>query len=298
MSIIEYKDDRTADGGPGSIPFVGWSLAAHEFRAKAAEFAPSGSVRPLFIGDPGVGKETMAQAWLAVGPQDGDRALKFVDLDKRSFLPRRRYLGVTTYRPLDGRLVAVLGRGVREELPASPEMGRTLVDAFWHYFDLALFMPPIRSDRQIDVLAFLDFWHQARSARARLRYRRIAGPLLHRMIFEDQFPNNLDGIYAHLRMLGNADRMILGQADEGSSILDVETLRDGPGSRSSESNLTAPAAADEEPAGWDPEGVAFESLPDIAVRMYLWWLPTRIARTNGPRWRRRPMRTIIPGPDR
>ena len=270
MDNRPYPEVEATDSVSGHVPFVGWSRAAHEFRQKAAEFAPSGSVRPIFLGDPGVGKETMARAWLSLGHPAGDQALKFVDLDKRSFLPPGRYLGVTTYRPREGQLVAHLGRGMREQLPASPEAGETLVDAFWHYFDLALFMPPVGADRRIDVLAFLDYWHRARAQRARLRYRRIAAPLLHRLVFGGDLANNFDGLYAHLRMLGNADRLRRGGAAGDAEVQEFETLMDAPLPGRGAAGPSATARTDEAVVWSDEEGIPFEALPDLAVRMYLW----------------------------
>jgi DNA-binding NtrC family response regulator len=62
MTKTDSQTERPAALEPGNVPFLGWSRAALEFRVKAAALAPQG-FRPLIIGDPGVGKRTMARAW-------------------------------------------------------------------------------------------------------------------------------------------------------------------------------------------------------------------------------------------
>ena len=61
MDTRSSRSDRPSTFEPGDVPFLGWSRVAHEFRVKAAEMAPRGILRPLIIGDPGVGKRTMAK---------------------------------------------------------------------------------------------------------------------------------------------------------------------------------------------------------------------------------------------
>ena len=63
METRSSRSDRPSTLKPGDVPFLGWSRVAHEFRIKAAVMAPQG-FRPLIIGDPGVGKRTMAKSWL------------------------------------------------------------------------------------------------------------------------------------------------------------------------------------------------------------------------------------------
>ena len=269
MSTASPQIARSDTPGTYDIPFIGWSNAAQEFRTEVFQFALSGSVRPLIIGDPGVGKKTMAKAWLALSPHDEERALTFVDLNRRSFLPPGRYIGVTTYRPSSARYVAVMGKGIQEQLPEGSGPVSRLLEAFWYYFDFAMYMPPLRAGREIDVLAFLEYWHRARAARAGLRYHNVSASLLHRMIFGD-WPDNLDGIYIYLRMLGHADRIEHAGTIKPAGTLEIETLREAPRQGTiamTESSEDVPGC---EPEMSEDEDIPFQALRDIAVRMYLW----------------------------
>ena len=287
MATASSWSDEPSTIEAGVVPFVGWSSAALEFRIKTAEFAPAGTVRPLFIGDPGVGKKTMARAWMAACSHDN--GLEFVDLDYRSRLTPGRYIGVTTYHPTEGQYVQVLGREVRERISRE---GRVpgIVDFFWDYFDLALYMPPLRAGREIDVLAFLEYWHRCRARRAGLRYLNIADSLLQQMIF-GTWPNNLDSIYVRLRMLCNADRLKHAGKGNRAEVVEIETLCDDQATGRITEAAAGNISDDRGAHGRNDEGISFDSLRDLAVRMYLWccqqdpYEPSSLARMPLDRFR-------------
>ena len=155
-----------------------------------------------------------------------------------------------------------------------------LLEFVWDYFDFAMYMPPLREGREIDVLAFLDYWHRARAARACLHYRKISASLLHRMLFKG-WPNNLDGVYAHLRMLGHADRSEHAEAGKRANILEIETLREGSGHGAIATTGSSEDDPECKPKPED-EDLLFQALPDIAVRMYLWSCCQETIKVNMP----------------
>ena len=113
----DSQTERPAGLEPGDVPFLGWSRAAHEFRVKAAAPAPQG-FRPLIIGDPGVGKRTMARAWRRVARR-GKGEWPIIDLDTwREELPDR-CIAVTTKRPPPDRPCFLLESGTWGEHPSA-----------------------------------------------------------------------------------------------------------------------------------------------------------------------------------
>ncbi len=266
MGTVSTKPDKSSTIEADDVPFVGWSSAAQEFRIKASEFAPAGTMRPLFIGDPGVGKKTMVRAWMAACSRESGWA--FINLDYGSRLKPGRYIGVTTYYPTEGQYVQVLGREVRESISREGHRGGH-IDFIWDFFDLVLYMPPLRAGREIDVLAFLEYWHRCRARRAGLRYLNIADSLLQQMIF-DTWPNNLDSIYVRLRMLCNADRLKHAGKGNRAEVVEIETLCNDQATRRITKAAAGNISDDRGAHGRNDEGISFDSLRDLAVRMYLW----------------------------
>ena len=162
MDTRSSPSDRPSTFEPGGVPFVGWSRVAHEFRVKAAEMAPGGFLRPLIIGDPGVGKKTMARAWLRVAGR-GEGEWPIVDLDTwRDVLPDR-CIAVTTKRPPSNRPCFLLESGAWGYAPQRPTGEPTLPADLMQRFAITLYVPPLYGHREIDILAFLDYWNKVRS---------------------------------------------------------------------------------------------------------------------------------------
>ena len=257
---------------PDVVPFIGWSKAAEEFRTRAAELAPGGAVRPLIIGDPGIGKRTMARAWQFVAGSTARMCIE--DLEERSLTLPKRCIGVSVCRPPRGRYCFLLGSGVGGDAPEPGPGAIRLDDETMQWFELSMYMPPVHPDRPIDVLAFLDYWDRARCPRVGIRYSGIESALLHRMLFGTGWPANLDSIYRLLRILNHLNRPSPPEdlEDEAESsdgeelegpvrlpiVLDVLRDRRDAGSDSSPATSTADQA------------IPFAILPDVAVRIYLW----------------------------
>ena len=207
MDTRSSRSDRPSTFEPGGVPFVGWSRVAYEFRVKAAEMAPGGFLRPLIIGDPGVGKKTMARAWLRVAGQ-GEGEWPIVDLDTwRDAMPDR-CIAVTTRRPPSSRPCFLLESGTWGDLrPERPPDEPTLPADLMQRFAITLYVPPLYGHREIDILAFLGLLERRFEARILygIRYRKIDAALVHRMLFEDDWPANLEGISRVLRRIRHFD---------------------------------------------------------------------------------------------
>ena len=109
MDTRSSRSDRPSTFEPGDVPFLGWSRVAHEFRLKAAEMAPGGFFSPLIVGDPGVGKRTMAYVWRRVAGQSQEER-PIIDLDTwGDVLPDRCI--ATTKRPPSDRPCFLLEKG-------------------------------------------------------------------------------------------------------------------------------------------------------------------------------------------
>ena len=288
MDPNSRSGDRPKSLTPQEIPFVGWSRAACEYRQQAARFAPSGSVRPLIIGEPGVGRKTMARAWQVATGRGAESRIE--DLDWRSVGLPTCFIGVTTFRPPKGRYCVLLGRGARGEVPGpgpgSDTDGLRLEDEIMQLFGLPLFMPPISSGREIDVLAFLDYWNRARSPYVGIRYRKISLALLRRLALMGPWPANLEGVYRHLRMLNHLNRPAASDGDALATMLELEILRERDGSAELHHQSTEPAVGrtGEGPAkpGSEEGEILFDELPDLAVRIFLWCCQHEPPEEGGP----------------
>jgi hypothetical protein len=272
MGTVSTRPDKSSTIEASKVPFLGWSTAAQEFRIKAAEFAPAGIMRPLIIGDPGVGKKTMARAWQYV--IDPGVRMPIEVLEELSVKVPERFIGLTVCRPCRGRSCFLLGSGRRGDVP-EPQPGKIrLDDAMMQRFELPLYMPPIHPHRPVDVLAFLDYWNRARSPRVGIRYQAIEASLLRRMLFGGDWPGNFESIYGQLRILNHLNRPSSGDLpenrdeDPGEEDKDAEippvvldVLHDRSAHASASSSATSVA----------DRAIPFGMLPDLAVRIYLWY---------------------------
>ncbi|MFO0892839.1 MAG: hypothetical protein U0790_27320 [Isosphaeraceae bacterium] len=260
------------------VPFLGWSRAAHEFRRLAARLAPTGSFRPLIIGESGVGKRTMACVWRRVSGQSPEER-PIIDLDTWGDAVPFECIAVTARRPPPGRDCWRLDEGAWGEAGGRGDLPAELMQRF----SIPIYMPPLHGCRQIDALAYLDFCTRARFPRHRIEYRRIAADLIEGILFGSDWPANLAGLARSLRNLSYADGGRLSPADHrGGSDPPGDTLRDrwpelrwfgSRGVGSDNSGLVAWACGGEE--------VAAESVPDVAVRLYTRLAQSRVAEHSG-----------------
>ena len=262
---------------PGDVPFLGWSRAALEFRHLAAELAPGGFFRPLIVGDPGVGKRTMAYVWRRVsGKSPEERPI--IDLDTWGDAVPHDCIAITARRPPPGRPCFRLDTGTWGETGGAGTLPADLMQRF----AITMHMPPLHGQRAIDALAYLDFCTKARFPSHRLYYRRIAADLIHSILFENDWPANLAGLARSLRNLSYADQ----SEDQLRPLCDI--LRDrrpelgwfdrpgvGPGPHEGDGGTPRPAelvawacGGDDIPAGW---------VPDVAVRLYTRLVQVRLA---------------------
>lgn len=245
MHVDRAESPAPATFGPEDVPFVGWSRTAYHFRKKAAAFAKGATV--LLVGEAGSGRRTMARAWQAVAGAGVD--LPVIHLDRHEGELPGRCVGYTERRPGKDCRCFLLHEGCDG---AAPSGGAAPLPAgLSGRFDLLLYVPPIRGHREIDVLAFLDFWWRIRPPAPGPRYRRIEVALIRRLLFGTDWPANFAGLTRHLDTLTRLDHV------EGEA---VRTLRDRPGF-----------------AGFDPvesppgevEEIAARRVPDLAVALFL-----------------------------
>jgi len=272
METRSSRSDRPSTLKPGDVPFLGWSRVAHEFRIKAAVMAPQG-FRPLIIGDPGVGKRTMAKSWLQASGR-GKEEWPIIDLDTwREELPDR-CIAVTTKRPPSDRPCFLLESGAWGYAPQRPAGQPTLSADLMQRFAITLYVPPLHGHREIDILAFLDYWIWDPSNSSRVRYKAIDAALVLRMLFDNDWPANLEGVSRALR---HSSRLIF-HAEGGwhagrQAKYEVDCLRD----RWAEQGWIAPPTSlQANPTAawpvewlWGEPDIPVGAMADFAARLYL-----------------------------
>jgi hypothetical protein len=272
MDTRSSQSDRPSTLESGDVPFVGWSRVAHEFRVKAAEMAPGGFLRPLIIGDPGVGKKTMARAWLRVAGR-GEEEWPIVDLDTwRDAMPDR-CIAVTTRRPPSSRPCFLLESGTWGNAPQRPPDEPTLPADLMQRFAITLYVPPLYGHREIDILAFLDYWTKVQIQDYGIRYWKIDAALVHRMLFEDDWPANLEGISRALRRIRHSDFHNHNiECNIVNNIREINVLKD----RMAHLGWFAPPNAETRQPGarpvkwlWGKGDIPVGAMADLAVRLYL-----------------------------
>ena len=267
MDKISSQAQHPISLQPGDVPFVGWSRAAHEFRVKAAELAPTG-VLPLLIGDPGVGKRCMARAWRHVAGFGAETPI--IDLDQAAVELPPKCIGYTTRRPGRHRACFRLDEGFTLSVPRGREGQPTLPGELMRHFAIALYMPPIHRHREIDLLAHLDYCNKVRFPRSGFRYRGISVPLINRLFFDNDWPSNLRGLSRFLENVSDLDRREAKVNRPRAGILNLDTLRDRPEIRM----FDPPSRRDPEArvVDWicDAEDVPIRLIPDLAVRIFHW----------------------------
>jgi hypothetical protein len=183
-----------------TVPFIGWSLAAQEFRRIVQKHAKK-PVSVLIVGEHGVGKRTMAAVWRHVSGRN-KKELPLVDLDAPPSTLPSPCIAVSTRPPASGREIPVgraAPRGTREALLLHLDTGRIapvppeecgsscLPDGQASQFKPRLYMPPLRR-RQLDILAVLHFFG-LRVLRPRIKA--VSSALIHRLLLDSSWPGNV-----------------------------------------------------------------------------------------------------------
>ena len=121
------------------------------------------------------------------------------DLDTwREELPDR-CIAVTTKRPPPNRPCFLLESGTWGYAPQRPPGEPTLPADLMQRFAITLYVPPLHGHREIDILAFLDYWTRVPSNSSRVQYRAMDAALVLHMLFDNDWPANLEGISRALR---------------------------------------------------------------------------------------------------
>lgn len=241
--------------GPADVPFIGWSRTSHNFRTLAARLAPGGNIAPLFVGEPGVGKRTMARVWQHLA--GGEVAFPIVDLDRNPGDLPGRWIGHSSRLPGRGTRCYLLGSGCPGGMPDSGTAGPVLPAHLMGRFDVVIHVPPIRGHREVDVLAYLDLCARVRFPAAGYPFQRIEMGLLRRMLLGRDWPGNFSelGRFVESTARNNASAIRLGAADEGPPM-----LADIPALSHSLPATSGPGEVDE---------VDLHSMKDFAVAAYL-----------------------------
>ena len=137
-----------------------------------------------------------------------------------------------------------------------------------------LYVPPLHGHREIDILAFLDYWTRDPSNSSRVRYKAIDAALVLQMLFDNDWPANLEGVSRALR---HSSRLIF-HAEGGwhagrQAKYEVDCLRD----RWAEQGWIAPPTSlQANPTAawpvkwlWGEADIPVGAMADFAVRLYL-----------------------------
>ena len=104
-------------------------------------------------------------------------------------------------------------------------------------FAIPLYVPPLHGQREIDIPAFLDSWTRVPRNSSRVRFRAIDATLVLQMLFDNDWPANLEGVSRALR---HSSRLIFhaecGRHAGRRTEYEIECLRD----RWAELGWTAP----------------------------------------------------------
>jgi hypothetical protein len=196
-----------------TVPFIGWSLAAQEFRRIAEEQAKK-PVSVLLLGERGVGKHTMARVWQHVAGAT-EKELPLVELDSPLASLPPRCIGIST-RPTSSRRKWRagevepwhLGKDKKAPIPATERKGKgkPLPDDLVAPFMVRLYMPPL-AQRQIDILALLYFFCSTFQNGGCLQL--VSSTLIHRLMLDVSWRGNARQLIAYLRSRASTGKKYL-----------------------------------------------------------------------------------------
>ena len=141
-------------------------------------------------------------------------------------------------------------------------------------FAITLYVPPLHGHREIDILAFLDSWTRVPSNSRRVRFRAIDAALVLHMLFDNDWPANLEGVSRALR---HFSRLIFHEERSGQAgrraEYEVDCLRD----RWAELGWIAPPTPRQaSPTAawpvtwlWGKADIPVGAMADFAVTLYL-----------------------------
>ncbi len=195
---------------PQRLPLIGWSTSVHRFR----ELAESGELGDsvLIVGEPGVGKRTLAEAYKFYFRSRYKESLPIVPLDPRTVDVPDRCIAITTHPPAYGRATAGgrrsarvgeagarhLDTGKRQPVPDEECESEPLSDAVVARFTQRWYLPPLRR-RLIDVLALLHFYGSRVFPQEGPSVRAVDSDLIHQLLLDRSWVGNADGLLGYLR---------------------------------------------------------------------------------------------------
>ncbi len=179
---------------PKPVPFVGWSLAAMNFRQQMRQRAAAG-VSLLLVGEPGTGKKEMAEAWRQAS---GAGKVPIVDLDEPSATIPKRCVAVTT-RPVRSKIEELQPLDLTSLRPVSDCQldGKKIPASILSQFAIKFLVPPLRQ-RQMDILAAVYCLGGLLPTGNRTIC--ISSRLIYRMFLDAVWIGNLRTLIDHLHM--------------------------------------------------------------------------------------------------
>ncbi|MDY3555979.1 sigma 54-interacting transcriptional regulator [Gemmata sp. JC717] len=190
-----------------NIPFIGWSVAAQNFRRVVEERAAK-PISVLIVGEAGVGKHLMASVWQAISRAGKDK-LPIIELDTGVASLPPRCIAISTRPPAHNRtgpkgrggsLITLnapwhLGEDCYAPIPPGECETDPLPDSVSSRFSLKLYMPPLQS-RLIDILAVLHALAEHAPAADR---GFVSSSLIHRLFWHSRWVGNVAQLIDYLR---------------------------------------------------------------------------------------------------
>jgi DNA-binding CsgD family transcriptional regulator len=252
---------------PRRLPLIGWSTAAQRFR----ELVESGELGDsvLIVGEPGVGKRTLAEAYKFHFRSRYKESLPIVPIDPQTTEIPDRCIATTAHPPVYGRAAGGrraarvgeagarhLDTGKRQPVPDGECGAEPLGDAIVARFAQTWYLPPLRR-RLIDVLALLHFYGSRVFPRDGPAARAVDSDLIHQLLLDRSWLGNTAGLLGFLR-----------NAAEGGVLRRGDAVAFPP-------EIGLPKHLGHGRADWDGSGtwdgrceVPFEALPKVAVSIF------------------------------
>ena len=254
-------DPQSIEQRAKSVPFVGWSYAAANFRRLAATYAP-GKLPVLILGPIGVGKETMAKAWQHVaGPSNA--TLPIVDLDSFTNIRRANIPDsciATSSSPLPSNMPALdlnVARSDYQHHYRSDEENH-LPKEIVSPFKLKLYMCPLEL-RKADILALLHYFNRVKLPKLfGGSYQSINPKLLADMLWHQTWPENALDLWRTVRTTVAKDSQSHGNWEGAKDFGELQFNKD----------IQVATRSDE--AILFNEVARFDDLLSVAVQLY--WL--------------------------
>lgn len=209
------------------VPFIGWSTSADQFRRLTA--AKRLAYSTLIVGEPGVGKRTMALAIRSAARGRGYQLTTEEINHQTSSIPGRCI--AVSHSPIgSGRdvppgrvaprtnselLPLHLDTGKYGPIPDNECQGMSLNDGIISQFVEKLYVPPLRR-RQIDILALLHFCGTRVFPELKLKCNKVSSKLIHQLILDSSWLGN-EAALVHYLVVAAQRSGVNGKQDSGLS---------------------------------------------------------------------------------